>query len=276
MTNIFNYIERDSIIHRMTGASKLALLLLWSLAAMITFNTPFLIFLSILGLILFPLSKIRLRDVKVLLIFLITFMIFNGLLIYLFAPEHGCGIYGTRHLLFEIIGNYTITKEQLLYQANVMLKYTATIPLIIVFIASTNPSELAASMNRIGISYSVSYAMSLALRYIPDTISEFMDISKCQQARGIEMSKKENILKRVKSAGQIVLPLILSSIDRIDIISNAMELRKFGVNPKKRTWIVGNPYTAKDYLIIVIGFLFVAYSVYFNITNGSRFWNPFI
>ena len=275
MLNIFNYIERDSVIHRMTGASKLACLLLWTLSAMITFNTPYLVFLTILGVFLFPLSKLHPRDVKAMLIILLVYMIGNGLLIYLFAPEHGVSLYGTRHLIFHIAGRYTLTWEQLLYQANVALKYTATIPLILIFVASTNPSELAASLNRIGLSYKVSYAVALALRYIPDTISEFFAVSKCQQARGIEMTNKESLFKRIKSAAQIVLPLILSSIDRIEIVSNAMELRKFGTQPK-RTWIMGNPFRRDDYIALGIGVAMMAYAAFFLITNGGRYWNPFI
>ena len=275
MTTVFDYIERPSFIHRMTGASKLALLLLWTLAAMITFNTPFLIFLTLLGVVLFPLSKISPKDVKVMLTLLLSFMVFNELLIYLFSPQHGCTLYGTCNVLFPIAGKYIVTKEQLLYMANVGLKYTATIPIVLVFVSSTNPSELAASLNRIGLSYSVSYSVALAMRYIPDTVNEFFDISKCQQARGIEMSKKETLLKRIKAAAEIVLPLILTSVERIGVISNAMELRKFGTG-KRRTWIMGRKFRAADYIAVAIGVLMLVYAVYYNITNGSRYWNPFI
>ena len=46
MTNLFNYIDRPSPIHRLTGASKLVCLLAWSLAAMTSFYTPLLIALT--------------------------------------------------------------------------------------------------------------------------------------------------------------------------------------------------------------------------------------
>ena len=37
MINLFNYIDRPSPIHRLTGASKLLCLVTWSLAAMTSF-----------------------------------------------------------------------------------------------------------------------------------------------------------------------------------------------------------------------------------------------
>jgi energy-coupling factor transport system permease protein len=274
MIRIFNYIDRRSPIHSLTGASKFAVLILWSIAAMTTFCTPFLVFLTVLGLILFRVSKIRIREVKTMLILTIAIMLLNNLLIYLFSPEQGVAIYGSRDLLFTIAGRYTITKQQLLYHANVILKYTGTIPMILLFVATTNPSEFAASLNRLGVSYKISYAVSLAMRYIPDTQNEYHDISLSQQARGVEMSKKENLFKRIAAAASIILPLILSSMDRIDVIANAMELRGFGKN-RKRTWYMGRKFTAADIACILFGVMLLVFTILYAAVNKSRFWNPF-
>ena len=274
MNRIFNYIDRRSPIHSLTGASKFAVLILWSIAAMTTFCTPFLVFLTVLGPILFRVSKIRIREVKTMLILTIAIMLLNNLLIYLFSPEQGVAIYGSRDLLFTIAGRYTVTKQQLLYHANVILKYTGTIPMILLFVATTNPSEFAASLNRLGVSYKISYAVSLAMRYIPDTQNEYHDISLSQQARGVEMSKKENLFKRIAAAASIILPLILSSMDRIDVIANAMELRGFGKN-RKRTWYMGRKFTAADIACILFGVMLLVFTILYAAVNKSRFWNPF-
>ena len=53
MTNLFNYIDRPSPIHKMTGASKLFCLLLWSLAAMSGFHTPMLAAMTAGAVVLF-------------------------------------------------------------------------------------------------------------------------------------------------------------------------------------------------------------------------------
>ena len=275
MTNLFNYIERKSPIHGLTGAAKLVCMLCWSLAAMLTFDTRYLIFLSIAGLILFRISKIKLSEVKVLLIFSLAFVLLNNVLIYVFSPEHGVTLYNSRTVLFHIAGRYTVTSQQLLYNLNVFLKYTATIPIVILFVCTTQPSEFAASLNKIGVSYRVSYSVSLALRYIPDIMKEYHDISLAQQARGVELSSKESLLKRLKGATAILLPLILSSLERIEVVSTAMELRCFGKEPK-RTWYRGQAFTRGDYLTFVLSALLILVSIGLNILNGSRFWNPFI
>ena len=93
---------------------------------------------------------------------------------------------------------------------------------------TTNPSEFAASLNRIGISYNIGYAVAIALRYIPDVQDDFHKIKNAQEARGIEMSGKAKLMSRIKSTASIIFPLIFTSIGRIDTISNAMELRGYG------------------------------------------------
>ena len=275
MTNLFNYIDRSSPIHRLTGASKLFGLVLWSLAAMSGFHTPYLAVLTVGALALFKLSKIRIKDVSFMLGATMIFLVLNNLLIYLFSPEHGVEIYGSRTLLLELVGRYTITVEQLFYHLNVVLKYTCTIPIVLLFICTTDPSEFASSLNRIGVSYRISYAVALALRYIPDIQREYYDITLAQQARGVEMSKKASLPNRLKSASKILIPLVLSSLERIDTISNAMELRGFGKG-KKRSWYSGRPFTKGDFVAIGVSVALMILSVLLTIFNGSRFFNPFV
>lgn len=275
MHNLFNYIDRPSPIHRLTGATKFVCLMLWSFAAMSTYDTRMLSFLAVMSFMLFIVGKIRIKDVSFMLGFTAVFLIMNNILIYVFSPQHGTEIYGTTTYLFGLSGKYAPTSEQLFYHLNYFLKYLATIPIVLLFVTTTNPSEFAASLNKIGIKYSVSYAVALALRYIPDIQRQYHEISQAGQARGIEMSKKASLINRLKSASQILIPLVLTSMNRIDIISNAMELRGFGKN-KKRTWYMGRPFKAADIICMVICVLFVCISLYLNHINGSRFYNPFI
>ena len=275
MNNLFNYIEKESPIHRLTGATKLICLLLWSMAAMTTYDTRLLIVLTILGIALFPVGRIGIKDVSFMLWFTVVFLVLNTTMIYLFSPLHGTEIYGTCTYLFGLSGRFAPTAEQLFFQFNYTLKYLASIPLVLLFVCTTNPSEFAASLNKIGVSYSVSYSVALALRYIPDIQKQYHEISQASQARGVELSKKASLVKRLKSASAILVPLILSSMDRIEIISNAMELRCFGKN-KKRTWYMARKFKPLDYISIIVCALFLVISLTLTFINGSRFYNPFI
>ena len=73
----------------------------------------------------------------------------------------------------------------------------------------------------------------------------------------------------------ILLPLIFTSLERIETISRAMELRSFGIK-KKRTWYSYKKFRLADYLSILLMICFVALSLYMTSLNGGRFYNPFI
>ena len=90
-----------------------------------------------------------------------VFLLMNNLFVYLFSPEYGVGLYGSRTVLLTIAGSYTITLQQLFYHFNMTLKVICVVPVALLFIACTDPSEFAASLASIGVSYRIGYSVSL-------------------------------------------------------------------------------------------------------------------
>lgn len=274
-SEMLSYIKKDSPIHKLTGATKLIVFLLWAVAAMVTYDTRLLVGMLIIGLLAFKISKIEFKEISFVLYFILIFLLLNAVMIFVFSPEEGVQIYDSRTVLFHLVGPYTVTAEQLFYELNVVLKYFATIPMALLFILTTDPSEFAASLNKLGVSYKASYSVSIALRYIPDIQRDYKDIAFAQQARGIDLSNKEKLFKRIKNSASILMPLIFSSLERIDKISIAMELRAFG-NSNKRTWYKRKDFTKNDYITIILFALIVLLSIILVKVNGGRFYNPFI
>lgn len=272
---MLEYKSIDSPIHRLTGATKLICLILWSLVSMLTYNTYILLFMVMFSFIIFKISKIKFKQISFVFYFILIFLIINNIAIFIFSPYEGVKIYNSRTDLFHIIGPYSLTVEQLFYQFNVTLKYFSIIPIALIFMVATDPSEFAASLNKIGVNYKIAYSVSIALRYIPDIQHEYSDISFAQQARGIDMSKKAKLSQRIKNSTAILMPLIFSSLERIETISSAMELRAFG-NKKKRTWYSERDFKKNDYVSIGILLILLLVSVFISIKTGSRFYNPFI
>lgn len=275
MSATLSYIKENSVVHQLIGSTKFIFFIFWSLAAMITYDTRILVSMFLLGALFFKLSKLKWKDVRFAILFMVWLVVFNALTMFLFSPEQGTAIYGTRHEIMHLFWRYTLTLEELFYLINFTMKIMAVIPVALLFILATNPSEFAASLNRIGVSYKIGYSVAIALRYIPDIQRDFHEISQAQQARGIELGKKAKILSRIKNSVAILFPLVLSSLDRVEVISNAMELRGFGKN-KKRTWVIERPFVKKDFVAIVIAVLMFAISAVFMVLNGGRYWNPFL
>lgn len=273
-TTMLSYIKKDSKVHNLTGATKLIFFILWTLASMLTYDTRILIGMFIVSIVIFKISKIKYKDIAFILYFILFFLLLNNIAIFIFSPYEGVNIYGSKHELVHLFGSYWVTSQQMFYQFNVTIKYFSVIPMALLFMVTTDPSEFASSLNRLGVSYRISYAVSIALRYIPDIQRDYQDISFAQQARGIDMSKKEKFTTRIKNSSAILMPLIFSSLDRIDTISCAMELRAFG-NGKKRTWYNSREFKKYDYIAVTIGILIFITSLCMTFKNGSRFYNPF-
>ena len=272
---MLSYLERNSPIHALTGAAKLIIFLLWSILVMVSFKTPILVALAVTGITLFCLSKIRFREISFIIKLTSLFLVLNLVAVYLFSPEHGVTIYQTRNVIAEGAGRFTLTREQLFYEFNIFMKYITIIPPAILLIVTIHPSEFASSLNRIGVPYTISFSVSLTLRYIPDVQRDYEAISQAQQARGLELSRKASFIKRLKRTAPLLLPLIISSLDRIDVISRAMELRGFGKN-KKRSWYSAKPFGAADILSIIISILLFTAGIWVTFRKGNRFYNPFV
>ena len=221
---VLNYLPRESVIHKMTGTTKLAFFLLFTFASMITYNTWVLLGLLVVSLLAFRLSRIKFREVRFMMTFMLVFLLLNNLFIFLFDPNQGTTLYGTRTVLCHLFWRYDLTAEQLFYMINISLKYFVALPVAILFISATDPSEFAASLNSIGISYKVGYSVA--------------------------------------------------SLNRIDTISNAMELRGFGKN-SKRTWYTQRPFARRDFIALGVGVVLLLISLTVTIRFG-RFYNPFL
>ena len=273
---LFSYNYIDTFIHRLSGLSKLICFLFLTFASMFSFDIRVVLFIMAFSALIMALSHIQFKQIRVMVYYVLVFLLINAILTFFFKPEYGVEIYGTRHVLATILGRYNITSEQLFYQLTQILKYASVIPLGIIFILTTNPSEFASSISGVGANYKISFAISLTLRYFPDIQRTYNDISQAQQARGLEMSRKASLGDRFKYSLMIIIPLIFSTLDRIELITNAMDLRGFGKD-KKRTWYVAKKMTRADYLSIAVSALIFASSLAVSaFINHSRFYNPFI
>lgn len=275
MSRMISYMEKDTPVHRLSGFTKLLFFMIWCLTGALTFDTRVLLIMIAAGTIIYILSKTEKSQVSAVFKAILFFMLLNLVFIFFFSPYEGCRIYGSRTELFPIFnGRIMITAEQLFYELNVMLKYFTVIPAVFILLTTTDPSEFAASLNAAGLPYSLAYSFAIALRYIPDVQDDFVRIRNAQEARGIEMSGKARFTDRIKRTASIIFPLLFSTMERIDVVSDAMELRGFG-KKKKRTWYSYRVLSGADKAVMVFIVLFSIAALVFTFYDGNRFWYPF-
>ena len=273
---LFSYNLVDTFIHHLSGLTKLICFLFLTFAVMYSYDIRVILAITAFSVFLLWKSKIKFRQIRTMVLYVFIFILTNTIVSFLFSPEMGVEIYGTRHNMAKLYAGLYLTQEQLFYIVTKMVKYASVVPLGMIFLLTTNPSEFASSLNRIGTPYKASYAVALTLRYFPDIQRDYRDISQAQQARGLDLSHKAKFVSRVKNSLLIVIPLIFSSLDRIELISNAMDLRGFGKS-KSRTWYTAKKFNRQDFLALTVSALIFIASICVSIfINHSRFYNPFI
>lgn len=272
---LFSYNLADTPIHRLSGLTKLICFLFLTFAVMYSYDIRVILVVMVFSILLMRISQIQFSQVRLMVIYVLIFIFTNAVISFFFSPEFGTSIYGTSHEFARVFG-ISLTYEQLFYQVTKMFKYGSVVPLGMIFLLTTNPSEFASSLNGIKVNYKAAVAVGLTLRYFPDIQRDYKDIYLAQQARGLELSSKAKFIDRFKNSLLIVIPLIFSTLNRVEVISNAMDLRGFSKS-KTRTWYTSRKFSRQDAMALVVsGLIFIA-TVFVSIfINQSRFYNPFI
>ncbi|OLQ95572.1 hypothetical protein BIY21_06275 [Vibrio ponticus] len=269
-----SYVDTQSPLHKLNGITKFVLFMAWVTVVLTTFDLRIICTLIATGLLLLKMTKVPVSVYKPLLIGTVSVLMMNALFMFMLAPQQGTEYLGSSNILVELPGPYSITQETLFYLVTVTLKYFSMFPIALVFVFTTHPTEFAASLNRIGVPYKIAYAVSLTLRYLPEVKKDFINIMHAQQARGLDLSKNAPLFTRIQNVAKILGPLIFSSLDRADEISNAMILRGFGRN-KGRTWYSMRPLTSMDKSVLVLIALIVVAALTKRYFDTQLFWYPF-
>lgn len=268
------YVEKDSCFHRLDGSIKFLLFMTWTIITFMFLDIRVFLFMILVGMLFLYLSNIPFQRMKMLVWMMLTFNLINSLFILAITPAYGSELTGTNTDVLYI-GYSKINLETIFYVMTLSLKYANLLPITLVFIFTTHPSRFASSLNKIGVPYKIAYAVNISLRYIPDIQHELKKILLSQQARGVGFKKGEAPLKqRIKNITSIAVPLITSALQRIEAVSNAMDLRGFGKH-KKRTWYNGTSFRAVDYVVCTLCIVSLALAIWLKVNVFQTFWYPF-
>lgn len=257
------YVDADSFFHRMNPSIKLIIFILWLVAVFSFLDLSLSSALLIFGFILLPFAAIPYKVSRNLFAAIITFNLINAGFIFLITPDYGVTL-SNRDYIVGHLASYPIYLATIEYILTISLKYLSLLPLTIIFIFTTHPSRFAASLNKVGAPYKLSYIASIIFRYFPDIHNEFKVISNAQAARGLSYAKDEkSFMKRIKNLFGLTIPLIIQAMQRIDKVTNAMEIRGFGTL-KKRTWYNDVTLKPSDFLALFIALAIFAGIIYYK------------
>ena len=276
--NLVRFSPGVTPLHTLCGQVKVLLVIVTIILTISTFDCRILLAVTAVAAAALASLKPNWKIIWALMLVAMGLNTVNLILFYLFNPHIGCEFVGTCTELFRFTERLVMPAETLWYFAVRTLKVVAMFLVSLWLIFVVTPTQLAAGFNRVGLPYKLSMVFSIALRYLPDLIKDYKNISASIQARGLELGRKKTTLKaKIEGVVSIAVPLILSSFDDVGVIADALDLRGFGKN-KKRTWYVETPYGRLDKICLVLAAvlaaLTAAYMAYGVIVKPPM-WYPF-
>jgi energy-coupling factor transport system permease protein len=265
--NIINLTKGETFLHQLSGTTKVRLFAVLMVYVTMSFDLPIILPLFIITIIGLVSLKPSWKVIKPVVIFVVAMNIVNIILFWLANPLCGLEYTGDQTVLFAFTDYLIVTRGTFWYLTIRLLKMLTSFTTSLVFIMSITPSELAAGLTSLGFPYKLGSIVELAFRYIPDISRDFENISVSMQCRGLELdAKRIKPIERLKQMIIILIPLIVTSFDRVGNISNAMDLRGFGKG-KKRSYYSEYPERRNDKIFKVIYLLFAVFCAYYIISG---------
>lgn len=144
---------------------------------------------------------------------------------------------GLLQLVFNREGEVLLTLGPLpLHAAALPKALRATLRLSGLLVASmqfyswTPPADLVQALVKARVPYRYATLAGLALRFLPEMEREFRAVSEAQASRGLRL---DGPVHRLRSLLPLAVPFLFRSLRRGDDVALALELRGFGVCPRR-------------------------------------------
>jgi energy-coupling factor transport system permease protein len=134
------------------------------------------------------------------------------------------------------LGPLVLTRESLLYGVAVGLRLDAIILAGLTFLSSTRVEELTAGLRRLGIPFHMSFAFSLAFRFVPTFADSAYTIIQAQRSRGLDL-ESGGLVTRIRRHVPLLIPAVVCAVRNTNILTMALESRGFGGTARRTEYL---------------------------------------
>lgn len=223
MGGFLDYVEGNSFFHRLNPLVKFIAAFLLCVACFLTNEVLFVVGLILLTVVMSAVAGIGKRClISLKALSKLSLIVF--IMQVLFVPQG--------NVYFYLFGSVPITDVGVEFSLLFAFRLLAsTLPLILM-LSITQMSDLAnVLVEKVGIPYKYTFAITTAIRFIPIFSAEMNDIMEAQISRGVEFDTK-NIFKKIGLILPLCVPLLISSVKRVN--SGALSASLRGFNYRKR------------------------------------------
>ncbi len=251
--NLLNYVPGNSFLHKLNPVIKLLAAFLYGVAAILCENVWGEIGFIVLMILISYTAGIGERAVNLTqkLFFLGLFMF----VIQLFFVRLGDPL--------VVIGSFCLIttgglKSALLLSFRVI---AAMLPLMLLF-AITQMNDLCnALVKTLHLPYRYAFIVTTAFRFVPIFTTEFHDIQDAQKARGVDYDTR-NIIHKLQLIAPLCVPLLVSSLKKVDSSAMSAEMRGFALRNVKSGY-KEYPFSWRDVVVVIVLLALIAVSMIF-------------
>ena len=167
-----------------------------------------------------------------------------------------------------------LTLEKMWFAITQIVRMLSMAVLFFIIPFTIDPRTYGITFRGIGLSDKFAFSMDLAFRFVPSLARDFSVTLDAQRARGFEVEKLEGgIIAQIRKMAPLVVPVTMNAILGGEDITNAMDLRCFGL--RKRTWVHALTYQKHDLVLIGFGVFVLVASLVIRYGFGiGQFWIP--
>lgn len=220
------YLDRDTLVHRLDPRTKI-LGLAAAFALTLAFNHPAYVAgaaVLILSAALLSRSLVNLWRLRAILALLFVFSCILWSVM----------VRGPSEL--ARLGPVALTRESVLYGVAVGLRLDAMVAAGLVFLSTTRVEEFTAGLRRMGLPLPVSFAFSLAFRFVPTFADSAYTIIQAQKSRGLDL-ESGGIVTRLRRHVPLLIPAVVGAVRNTDLLAMALESRGFGAGGQPTEYV---------------------------------------
>lgn len=274
MIATWSYKDRDTFIQRLDPRTRLVGVVALSLAVVFLWDLRLLLIPFAIALLQLKVSKLTWRELRRFWLFA-SFIFLLLTLLTLLTGRGGLGVITTEHVIWrEPVGPWVveISKERLMFAASQLVRIFTMAALAVVLPFTIDPSVYGVAFRRLGLPDSISFALDLAVRFVPTLARDFTLTLEAQRARGYELERAGGLLKAIRNTAPLIIPITITAILKSEDVIDAMNLHAFGTKP--RTWSQELHYRLPDYLVLALCVGLFAGSLTLALLGLGGLWVP--
>ncbi len=270
--SILDYHYGDSYVHRMDPRVKMILLVLLTIVVFIISNFYVLVTMFALVLLVWKTAKLPMKNIVRYMKFLLSLVAFLIVLQGLFFSSGDNPVILMHPIIPDVVpvigGHGTIYLDGILFGLVLGLRLLTLVCIMPIFTMTTTISETALGLVKLGMNYKYAYMTTTALNLIPTLQEETKMIMDAQKMRGFKAFETGKLMEKLRAYVTLVVPLVVGSMRRAQLMGVAMEGRAFGAM-KTRTYREDLNLRTRDIVCGVFVMLLCIGVVYFNIRLGG-------